>query len=364
MPQERQHYVPKVYLKSWEGSVCSLSNGNTIFNGVYIFDKNNLSVGDGRTRKKILFEKNIYTIDFENRFIGGESSEILNDFAKQTHKILDARNVCAFCNGTHLSSEFLLSQNFSELHKWIFQSKNNSQPNKVEIIKEIETLKSYVIESAFDKHIENKWVNVLTEFLAPAESMLYGHGQIEYRYPNEDTPIKMFEMFTYMHSRNPRFDMLGLLPPILDVTLGPLLKDVENRKKYINEMRRNLWLSEIYKGLNKCDSGFFHSSVKKAFSRLGFILFKIVDDDEGCFITSDNPAFTYLSSVTKNNSNGMYFPLTPRYLLFVGNNSDGQLSDMLIRTIRNSDIKCINGIIRNMATKTIVTNNKNLGYIL
>lgn len=366
MPQERQHYVPQVYLKSWEGPVRSLSDRNTVFNGVYIFDKHDISIGDGRTRKRILFEENLYTIDFSNRFIGAWNPEIVLDFAKQTLDILNEKNAYASNNGLALSSENAISQHFNKLDEWSFAYNGNGTLNDAGIRTEINALKSYVIESAFDKYVENRWTSTLNDFLAFADSLPYGHGQIEYHYPSDEIPIKMLEMFVYMHSRNPRFDMLGLLPLAMEVMLRPFLQEFEDGEQFIAEMERNLWLSGIYNGLNKQNSGFFHSFITNAYSRLGLVLFKIVDDEEGYFITSDNPAFTYTSFVTMNNSNGMYFPLSPRYLLFIGKNTaDGTtIAETLIRTIRNKDIRYINRIIHASATKSIISNKKHLGYIM
>ena len=366
MPQERQHYVPQVYLKSWEGPVRSLSDRNTVFNGVYIFDKKDISVGDGRTRKKILFEENLYTIDFSNRFIGGRNPEIARDFAKQTLDLINTKNVYACYSGLALSSEDIIMQHFDKLDEWRFVHNENGILNDVEIISEIKAQKSYVIESTFDKYVENVWTSTLNDFLSFADSLPYGHGQIEYRYPSDEMPIKMLEMFVYMHSRNPRFDMLGLLPLAMDVILRPLFEKNEDGERYTAEMERNLWLSEIYKGLKKQSSGFFHSFLTNAYNHLGFVLFKIVDEEEGCFITSDNPAFTYASSVTATNSNGMYFPLSPNYLLFIGKNTtDGTtIAETLIRTIKNKDIRYFNRMIYTSATKSIISNKKHLGYIM
>lgn len=64
----------------------------------------------------------------------------------------------------------------------------------------------------------------------------------------------------------------------------------------------------------------------------------------GYFITSDNPAFENNSIPEKENSNGMIFPLTPKYLLFIARGLDG--INVVDHRFANTDtIKRFNRII-------------------
>lgn len=138
----------------------------------------------------------------------------------------------------------------------------------------------------------------------------------------------------------------------------------DETREAIDGLIHGAWLAEIYKSLHGVKKGFFHSFVPNALQRCGLMLFKVRDEAEGSFLTSDNPAFIHSSCLEVNNANGMYFPLTPKYLLFIGLNSEGDASDMILRTIGNKDIRKINNIILNTATRSVISNYRRLGYLL
>ena len=69
MPLKNQHYVPRVYLKSWETTVYSKREPNKPFQGVYKFENNDFETGDGITKENVLSENHTYTIDFQHTFI-------------------------------------------------------------------------------------------------------------------------------------------------------------------------------------------------------------------------------------------------------------------------------------------------------
>lgn len=62
--------------------------------------------------------------------------------------------------------------------------------------------------------------------------------------------------------------------------------------------------------------------------------------------------------------NGIYFPLTPQFLLFLGKRTEGTINDVVFRTVENNGVREINRVILNGAQKAIVSTNKHLGYIL
>ena len=88
------------------------------------------------------------------------------------------------------------------------------------------------------------------------------------------------------------------------------------------------------------------------------ILFETYDG-AGNFITSDNPAFENKSFVEVNNSNGMLFPLSPKYLLFIAKGSDG--INVVDHRFANTDtIHYFNRIIARYKDETIIALTKNL----
>lgn len=86
-------------------------------------------------------------------------------------------------------------------------------------------------------------------------------------------------------------------------------------------------------------------------------------EENGSFITSDNPAFIFMNKVMRQNRNGFYIPLTPQYLLLIGKGRDN-IGSVDVHTITNQGVKFYNNIILSKATNAIVSNKKYLGYIL
>lgn len=102
----------------------------------------------------------------------------------------------------------------------------------------------------------------------------------------------------------------------------------------------------------------FYNLEKKIKKECQIVLYRILSDNEGYFITSDNPAFEFKSNITLENRNGFYFPLTPKYLLMICRNDEGCFGKIAYRTVKNKEIKEINNIILNSATENIVSTEK------
>jgi hypothetical protein len=361
LASKNQHYVPRVYLKSWETSVRTKAEPHKRFSGVYTFDKSDLSVGEGRTRETILSTNHTYTIKFDNSFFFHKCPDIIEDFANSILSILNDRNEFAQYNGQTLLTDRDVVKNYSKIDEWdFFHSTDGSPASRRSTSNSMQSIRCYVLEDGFSKFIESKWEKVFNSFIAPAEQLsLNGRGSVDYLFNQNSVVEQIVEMFVIMALRNPEFDLMGIFPAI-----SKLLLSVFDDQKYTNEMLRALWLSQIYKALFGEKNSYFYLAVKETIKRCGCILFKINNCEESTFITSDNPAFTFRSSVMATNKNGMYFPLSPRYLLFMGLNSTGAINNIIIRTINKEDIKKVNQIILNAATKSIISSQRYLGSIL
>lgn len=92
------------------------------------------------------------------------------------------------------------------------------------------------------------------------------------------------------------------------------------------------------------------------------ILFETYEE-AGFFITSDNPAFEYRSVVEKNNNNGMIFPISPKYLLFIAKGDEG-INVVDHRFANAETIKYFNRIIAQYKSDTLIANRKNLNELL
>ena len=174
-------------------------------------------------------------------------------------------------------------------------------------------------------------------------------------------------MVALMMCRNPAFDLLGVFSWLENDILQPVFSQWQDKNQSnatIGELMRGLWLNEIYRGLFGVGKGFVGSFLSLAMANLGVMIFRVRNKSEGSFITSDNPVVHHSLVVEVQNYNGIYFPLTPEFLLFLGKRSDGNIGNVVFRTVGNSDIKHINRIILNSSNDSIVSVSKYLGYIL
>ena len=92
------------------------------------------------------------------------------------------------------------------------------------------------------------------------------------------------------------------------------------------------------------------------------ILFEAYDGS-GAFITSDNPAFENRSVVETQNTNGMIFPLSPKYLLFIAKGADG-INIVDHRFADTDTILHFNRIIAHYKKETLIAVSKKLSTSL
>lgn len=361
MATKFQHYVPRVYTKAWETSVYTKREPDRSFEGVYFFDKSDLSKGDGRNKGSILATNHTYTIDFNYSFIFSRCRDIRNEFAVKIKTILQERNVTAFYNGIPLTNRNAISNHLVDLEQWVFYNADKTQAPKKAIINSIKEVRSYCLEDKFGSYMETRWETVLNEFLKPFPKV-DGRGQIEYCFPQTRAVINMLDMVALMMCRNPAFDLLGAFSWMKAEILVPVYSQFGYAAE-ADVIIRGAWLTEIYRGLYS-QNGFVRSFLSAAISNLGIMVFRVANESEGSFITSDNPVALHKLAIESTNQNGIYFPLTPKYMLFLGKRSDNSINNVIFRTVCNEDIRCLNRIILNAAETSIVSTKQYLGYIL
>lgn len=364
---KNQHYVPRVYTKAWETQVSSLREPRRFFTGVYYYEKPNLVTGDGRNKGSILTTDHTYTIDYNYTFILPQCPEIRKEFADNIKQLLHERQVIAKYKGKCLTSRNAISANLTFLDKWDFFDHQGRMASKKSTINAIKEVRSYCLEDRFSAYMENRWENVLNAFLSPFPSA-NGKGQINHSFQTQNPIRDMLDMMLLMMCRNPSFDLLGLYSFIGNELLKPLFArwgNPDEAQKAKDQMIRGLWLSEIYRGLFNEKYGFKNIFLSQGLSDLGLIIFRIASSADGSFITSDNPVvFQKMSITTSQCPNGIYFPLTPQFLLFFGKRTEGTINNVIFRTVENEDVKRINRVILNGAKKAIVSTDKHLGYII
>lgn len=367
MATKNQHYVPQVYIKAWETTVYSINEPKKPFTGVYYYKKGNLSIGDGRNKSTILANNHTYTIGYKYTFLMSKCPVLKQDFVSKIQSILKERKVIAKYDIKTLRNTKSIVENFPYLDDWNFTDLSGNPVKKKAIINSIKAIRSYCIEDRFSLYMESNWESTLNKFLSLFPT-IDGKGKIEYSFSNTEYISDMLNMVALMMCRNPAFSLFGIFSWLKNDILHQAFSqwEDENQSNADNEelLMRGLWLNEIYRGLFGVRKGFVDSFLSSAMANLGVIIFRVPNKFEGSFITSDNPVVYHSLAVEAKNYNGIYFPLTPKFLLFLGKKSYGNIGDVLFCTVGNSDIKRINLIILNSSNNSIISISKYLGYIL
>lgn len=366
MSTKNQHFVPQVYLKAWETTVFSIKEPTKPFQGVYHFEKNNLIVGNGRNKENLLSNNHTYTIDFQGFFLMKKHSFVRKEFLEKLKNILTDRKVDVYIDSKKVKRNHDLLSNIDTLDNWEFVNYDGSLARKRAIINSIKDIRCYCIENKFDDYMEKRWESILNNFLSHCPKV-DGTGQLELFYNDLTVVSDMLTMVALMMCRNPKFELFGLF----DIIFGKILPNVfetwgddEAKHKAIRELKHSAWLSQIYRGLFEDEQSFARVFTSIGMEKFGLMVFRVRSLDEGSFITSDNPVIQYTQIPAQANTMGIYFPVSPEFLIFIGKNTDGEIKEAVFRTVNNDDIRKINRIILNGATKDIVSSSKHLGYIL
>lgn len=366
MPNSRQHFVPQVYLKSWIGANSTNDAANKLATQLYLFNKDCSFIGP-RSTDTVCYGKHTYTVDWEHSFIAEKCPEIGKDFAERISEILIERNVDAFFNGKKLITIEDYASVLRLLDKWEFYQKDGTLATNKRIKNQINSIHSYVIEKSFCGFVETHFESLIGNFLNEVENAqcnIYSKCRVI----QEETAKAAFEILILMACRNPLFDCFGLYPSIVNMYFDPIIDlnadDSEFLKHAAQTMKRGVWLTEIYKILYN-EKNNIADVVWKQFKKMcRFLLFHVEDGADYGFITSDNPAVYYINNIEIENHNGIYFPLSPDYLLMAARSSDGAINEIDYRTASIQDVRLLNRIIRSAADEQIISRQKNICYIL
>lgn len=373
MPTKRQHFVPRVYMKAWETKVETSKEPDKKFDGVYVF--NGSDIGEGANRNSVLWKPHLYTINFSYSYICKSCSKVKNKFVSMIYDLLRtgfAKPVYGKIGYSIIKTKKSIDKHFFEIDDWEFYYDDGNVAKKTAIKNQIVALNCYIIEDAFDNYIEKNWENTYNNFVnAVHNGTPVAIGQSERCIPIE-IANEMLCSFFIMLCRNPIFDAMGVYTKIKENLLYPVFSsmchaidegvpsedEIIEGKGHVDELMTGIWYSELYKMFFKKAGGFYHNVVTAALNGCQMILFETYDG-AGAFITSDNPAFENKSVVENKNSNGMLFPLSPKYLLFIAKGSDG--INIVDHRFANIDTICFfNRIIARHKNETIIAVSKRL----
>lgn len=364
MTKANQHFVPRVYLKRWSPNATK---------NVFYYKKNDISVGEQRNVGSILYKRHTYTVAFYDYFILDYMPEVKKDFLRQIENILNRYDATVFIDNTEINIKNIssLSKALSAVENWEFRKKGNTEkfaPKKA-IMENIKKIHSYKLETALDDYIEKKWNNILDDFIF--ELKIHYFCKVD----DEDIPVSattiegIVSILLLFMCRNPSFDCHGIFPWIEQMLSSILLEGAKNeeQKKCVNDFldrqMRGAWLSQVYKALFEDDTSFFIQCLNRIKESCQVTIMHSPENN-GSFITSDNPAFLFDCKVTELNYNAIYFPLTPQYLLMIGKGQPSSLNKVNIKTLSNKGVRKFNNIIFSKAKESIISNKKSLSFIL
>ena len=115
MPTKKQHYVSKVYLKSWETKVETKKEPQKKFYGVYKFESGE-TIGDGCNRNSILWKPHLYTISFRQLYLSKKCPLIHLHFILNPKTITNKTYFCKISAIKNSKKRYLI---ITTIIKWL-----------------------------------------------------------------------------------------------------------------------------------------------------------------------------------------------------------------------------------------------------
>lgn len=359
MATRRQHYVPQVYMKAWETEVEKISEPNKKFQGVYVFE-NGVSIGNGSNRDSILWEPHLYTIGFDYLFIRRSCPKVYSYFTNRIYELMKNNKptpIQGQLNYSIIKTKESIRKHLFEIEKWQFYYENGNLARTKSIMNQINALNCYILENAFDDSYEKRWEGILKRFIEEVQNgIVISQSQ---RQIAKDAAIDMIEFFFMMLLRSPKFDGMGVYNLIKEKILYPAFEE----KKVSDVLMNGIWYSELYKMFFSDKGGFYHNMIAKILEGCQMVLLETYND-VGTFITSDNPSFQNNSLVTRENSNGFIFPLSPKYLLLIGKGESDSIDIVDYRFANGDTIQHFNKIVKINKNNIIIASERKIDHFL
>ena len=324
----------------------------------------------------------LYTVRFHHSFICGSCPRIMDDFVNQIYSIMREKSgnpIYAKLGHSIIRTKKSIRKHLHEVDDWQFYYEDGNIARQKAVQSNINSINSYVLETAFDDCFEKKWESVRNGFIEAVQNTApVAIGKSERVIPMS-LANDMLGCFFVMLCRSPYFSAMGiyqeiknniLYPMFEEFCIGAILKEKneiteEDRKiaiaegmEYVDNIMTGEWYSELYRMLFGNTGGFYHNIIPIVLSGCQMILFEAYPDAEH-FITSDNPAFEHRLSVTTQNSNGFIFPISPTHLLFIAKGSD-KFNLVDHRYANNDTVRHFNKLIASHKHNLIIADSKSI----
>lgn len=360
MATRNQHYVPRVYIKSWETQVETSKEPQKKFVGVYRFDDGAM-IGEGCTRDVILWKPHLYTIKFTQLYLAQKCPGVYKYFAEMIYESMvnnSPKPVYGKLGYSIIKTKKSVYKHLYDINDWDFFYYDGTVARKQSLINRFNDFRCYLIEDSFSSIFESKWDSIKDTFITEVKQAHPFSSRSRERIISEQTAKDMIEFFFMMYCRSPQFDPMGAY----SWTEGLLRETITDLTEEIEEMMDAVWFTELFRMFYKKSGGFYHTALARTVEDCQMILFEAYPN-AGSFVTSDNPALLHISSVEKQNSNGFYFPIDPKHMLFVAK-GEGAINKVDYRMANTELIRKMNRIIASHKTNTLIADTKNSLSIL
>jgi hypothetical protein len=349
-PPKFQHLVPKVYQLQW-----SFNNSESI----YAFYKNeNYSRGKIKNAGNFLGVNDINSIKIENyNFLSDEGIDKL--FRCLCGKIINGEpvnnkpsTVLKFLNITPI--DFI-----NNIHEYSITEANGFLLNKArknDLSNQIRTTKFTDIEEFFANDIDNSW----SDILALVRAIVCKPGIVQPALEKN----KLVKYLLCQFIRNP------VIPTEIDETLNNLLEigpfneimqHIPDAIRKFKDYYRIIKSIEFMEQQPELKS----TAISKYYKIFNCMTYTFLTAPSECsFITSDNP-ITFFTKV-QNLSKGVYFPITPRIMLYMVRLKDMGVYDekYYVEKISLATTKYINDIILKKAKQIVISNQEYLENLI
>lgn len=301
-----QHFVPRVYLKSWQNEEKNL----------YIRDLRSNKINMRNVNAQQYFgQNNYYTLK-----AGMVSLE--NDDLKEIYTPI--RNCDVFFEGRKLKSLREINSNFCFRQKWQIYPLDSNEPfserKKRRVFNEIQENINLKIEKAWSKEYEQRWGTFLNEIDSKITELVY--KSIPFDKEKFEFLVKFFVMMDWRTEKSSN---------LLERAIG-LLKLRKLGIPYFRELEKEIKLKN-YNDFLFSKQGLLNNVVRLYLSKTHFEL--AIADKNKSFITSDNPVCLFQRK--KEDVMG-FFPISSNILILQKEGSFKQKLDIVRLTKREVDI--------------------------
>lgn len=350
-PPKYHHFVPRVYQLQW-----SFNNSESIY---AFFRETNFSRGEIKNAGNFLGKNDINSITLENfPFLNDEGIDKL--FSCLNGKVI---------NGVRVSDRPSIALNtlnvspldfINNIHNFRIYDENGNYLRKGAkngLSQQIKTTKFTEIEDYFSK-IDDSWTDILEwiKILSLSPGIVH---TVNWR-------NKLERYLLCQYFRNPRspFEVEERIDTIL--ALNPINKLLRLFPDGVQEFKSFYRKSKsIEFGEKQSIFKVLPSSIYKYSKIFEWMTYTFLIAPNDCsFITSDSP-ITFFTKA-QNLSRGVYFPITPRIMLYMVriDELDGHNEKVYMENISSTTTRYINDIILSNAKQVLIHNQATLDGIL